>query len=105
MFTVFSETLIELATVASNGTKMPRADWKFLKKVELLVPSHELCERFQMQFDAQFSQIVTLLRANESLGAWGQGRTVLATKMHEKRRRESRGPVRTTANIPSIRPA
>lgn len=67
LFTVFSETFIELATVASNGTKMPRADWKFLRKLELLVPSHELCESFQAQFEAQFSQIVTLLRANESL--------------------------------------
>lgn len=26
LFTVFSETFIELATEASNGTKMPRAD-------------------------------------------------------------------------------
>lgn len=67
LFTVFSETFIELATVASNGTKMPRADWKFLKKLELAIPSRELCAQFQTHFDAQFSQIVGLLRANEVL--------------------------------------
>jgi type I restriction enzyme, S subunit len=69
LFTVFSDTFVELATVASKGTKMPRADWGFLKKLELAVPDTKLLENYQAQFDALFSQIVNLLRANEVLAA------------------------------------
>ncbi len=68
LFTIFSDTFIELATVASKGTKMPRADWGFLKKLELAVPNEKLLKTYQAQFDPLFSQIVNLLRANESLG-------------------------------------
>lgn len=67
LFTVFSDTFIELATVASKGTKMPRADWGFLKKLELAVPDEKLLEAFQAQFEVLFSQIVNLLRVNELL--------------------------------------
>ena len=67
MFTVFSDTFIELATVASKGTKMPRADWGFLRKLELAVPNKKLLELYQVQFDSVFAQIVNLLRANELL--------------------------------------
>jgi type I restriction enzyme S subunit len=69
LFTVFSETFIELASVASKGTKMPRADWDFLKKLKLTVPSVVLLEEFQSRFDSMFGQIVYLLRANENLKA------------------------------------
>jgi len=72
LFTVFSDTFVELATVASKGTKMPRADWSFLKKLEFAVPDTNLLEIYQSQFDALFSQIVNLLRSNE----------VLATSRH-----------------------
>lgn len=67
LFTVFSDTFIDLATVASKGTKMPRADWGFLKKLELAVPDKKLLELYQALFDAVFAQIVNLLRANEAL--------------------------------------
>lgn len=67
LFTVFSDTFIELATIASKGTKMPRADWGFLKKLELAVPNTQLLETYQAQFDTLFSQIVNLLKANEAL--------------------------------------
>jgi type I restriction enzyme S subunit len=36
--TVFSDTFIELATIAAKGTKMPRADWAFLEKLEFKIP-------------------------------------------------------------------
>jgi type I restriction enzyme S subunit len=67
LFTVFSDTFIELATVAAKGTKMPRADWGFLKKLELAVPDQTLLEAYQAQFEMLFSQIVNLLRVNEAL--------------------------------------
>lgn len=69
LFTVFSDTFIELATVAAKGTKMPRADWGFLKKLELAVPNKKLLELYQAQFDSVFTQIVNLLRANELLAS------------------------------------
>jgi type I restriction enzyme S subunit len=67
LFTVFSDTFVELATIASKGTKMPRADWGFLKRLKLAVPDKKLLEIYQAQFEAVFSQIVNLLRANELL--------------------------------------
>jgi type I restriction enzyme S subunit len=67
LFTVSSDSFIELATIACKGTKMPRADWGFLKKLELVVPDEKLLEAYQAQFDTLFSQIVNLLRANEAL--------------------------------------
>jgi type I restriction enzyme, S subunit len=67
LFTVFSDTFIELATIASKGTKMPRADWGFLQKLQLSVPNTQLLAAYQANFDIFFSQIVNLLRANEVL--------------------------------------
>lgn len=67
LYTVFSDTFIELATVASKGTKMPRADWAFLEKLELKVPTKELLEEFQEYFDGVFQQITNRLAANQLL--------------------------------------
>jgi len=67
LFTVFSDTFIELATIASKGTKMPRADWGFLKQIELAIPNTQLLEAYQTQFDSIFLKIVNLLRENEAL--------------------------------------
>ncbi|MBK6957096.1 MAG: restriction endonuclease subunit S [Nitrosomonas sp.] len=69
LFTIFSDTFIELATIASKGTKMPRADWGFLKQLELAIPDAKLLKVFQTKFELLFSQIVNLLRANEVLTA------------------------------------
>jgi type I restriction enzyme S subunit len=65
LFTVFSDTFIDLSTAASRGTKMPRADWGFLKKLQIRVPDEKLLQPYQTQFDELFSQIVNLLRVNE----------------------------------------
>ena len=67
LYTVFSETFIELATVASKGTKMPRADWDFLKKLEILLPPEPILQGFQKKFEAQFVAICKYLRQNELL--------------------------------------
>jgi type I restriction enzyme, S subunit len=66
LFTVFSDTFIELATIASKGTKMPRADWAFLEKLELKIPPSELLETYQVRFEETFSLIATLLKANKN---------------------------------------
>jgi len=65
LFTVFSDTFIELATIAAKGTKMPRADWAFLEKLEIKIPPPELLETYQGRFEEIFALIATLLRANQ----------------------------------------
>jgi type I restriction enzyme S subunit len=62
LFTLFSETFIELATISSKGTKMPRADWDFLKKLEILCPPESILQEFQKQFDSMFNSICSYLR-------------------------------------------
>jgi type I restriction enzyme S subunit len=64
LFTVFNESFIELATIASKGTKMPRADWDFLKKLDLIVPSDAMLEIFQMKFEPIFQELSTVATAN-----------------------------------------
>ena len=65
LFTVFSDTFIELATIAAKGTKMPRADWTFLERLELIIPPSDLLEAYQYRFEEIFSLIATLLQANQ----------------------------------------
>lgn len=67
LFTIFSDSFVELATIAATGTKMPRADWRFLKKQELRVPNDSLLKRFQSAFEPIYEQIVSLMKSNESL--------------------------------------
>ena len=67
LFTIFSDTFIELATISSKGTKMPRADWDFLSRLEIIVPSNNMLEKYQKIFDVVFDQIVNLLKSNELL--------------------------------------
>jgi len=64
LFTVFSDTFIELATIAAKGTKMPRADWAFLEKLEIKIPPPNLAKTYQSRFEEIFSQISALLRTN-----------------------------------------
>ena len=65
LFTVFNDTFIELATIAAKGTKMPRADWEFLERLELKIPPTKLLETYQSRFDEIYSLIVNLLRTNQ----------------------------------------
>ena len=67
LFTMFSDTFVELATIASKGTKMPRADWDFLKKLEIPAPTNNLLYLFQERFDFTFGMVCNLLGANEKM--------------------------------------
>ncbi len=67
LFTVFSDTFVDLATTASKGTKMPRADWAFLKKLEIKVPSDSLLRQFSSIFETLFAEMVTLAKMNGNL--------------------------------------
>ena len=78
LFTVFSTTFIELATASAKGTKMPRADWDFLKKLEILLPSNNILATFQTQFDSYFALICNYLNGNERLK---QSRNLLLSRL------------------------
>ncbi|MCP4151135.1 MAG: restriction endonuclease subunit S, partial [bacterium] len=67
LFTIFSDTFIELATISSKGTKMPRADWDYLKKMEIILPDKNLLTTYQDQFDKYFSLICKYANSNEIL--------------------------------------
>lgn len=67
LFTVFSETFIEIANTASKGTKMPRADWHFLKQLRISVPSDALLKRFSAMAKPMLDEITKLIQVNESL--------------------------------------
>ena len=67
LFTIFSNTFIELATISSKGTKMPRADWNFLEKLEIVLPSQKILEEYQEKFEIYFSLMSNLSRINEKL--------------------------------------
>ena len=65
--TVFSEAFVDLATTASKGTKMPRADWDFLEKAPLLVPSETLLKNYADKSAPIFNKTANLTQQNEQL--------------------------------------
>jgi type I restriction enzyme S subunit len=67
LFTIFSDTFIELATTSSKGTKMPRANWDFLKRLEIILPNQKILELYQEKFDAYFSLMCKISNSNEIL--------------------------------------
>lgn len=67
LFTLFSESFVELATIASKGTKMPRADWDFLKKQQLPVPPVTALKQYQDIFETCFAEVGILLAQNQRL--------------------------------------
>jgi type I restriction enzyme, S subunit len=72
LFTVFSETFVELANTASKGTKMPRADWHYLKQLRISVPPQALLEAFTQLVRPMLDELTTLILANELLTAQAQ---------------------------------
>lgn len=62
LFTIFSDAFIDLANVSSKGTKMPRADWDFLKKTELRLPPKDILESFNEICMPRIDQIFIFLQ-------------------------------------------
>ena len=46
---------------------MPRADWAFLKQLQLVVPHEQILEQYQAQFDIVFKEIANLLESTQLL--------------------------------------
>jgi type I restriction enzyme S subunit len=64
---VSSNSFIDLATTASTGTKMPRADWDFLIKQKIIYPEIGILKQFQKIFDNSLSAIFNYQKRNEML--------------------------------------
>ena len=64
---VSSEHFIEYATMTSQGTKMPRADWKVLVKYPILIPPDQIAQRFARFVRDVVDQIQNLIFRNINL--------------------------------------
>lgn len=60
LFTVFDDHFIEFADMVSNGTKMPRSEWKVLKSYEIVVPTPDALQAFDKIAVSAFSKIINL---------------------------------------------
>ena len=64
---VSSEHFIEYATMTSQGTKMPRADWKVLVKYPVIIPPDQITQRFSSFVRDIVKQIQNLIFQNRNL--------------------------------------
>ena len=64
---VSSEHFIEYATMTSQGTKMPRADWKVLVKYPVVIPPEQITQRFSSLIRDIVDKIQNLIFQNRNL--------------------------------------
>ena len=65
--TVFTEHFVDTATQSSNGTKMPRANWKVLKNYPVIIPAEYILEKFQNLSQETLILIGNLVKQNQLL--------------------------------------
>ena len=64
---VSSEHFVEYATITSQGTKMPRADWKVLVKYPVVIPPDQITQRFSNFVRDVVDKIQNLIFQNRNL--------------------------------------
>ena len=64
---VSSEHFVEYATITSQGTKMPRADWKVLVKYPVIIPPDQITQRFSSCVRDVVDKIQNLIFQNRNL--------------------------------------
>lgn len=64
---VFTDAFVAHATATSNGSKMPRTDWKVLKDYSLVLPPKDLLKRFSMLSENAIDQQQNLVSHNQTL--------------------------------------
>ncbi len=67
LMTVFSDDFVSRATLTSQGTKMPRANWEVLQKYPVVIPSEELLLEFNRMVKNPIELIQNLLFQNRNL--------------------------------------
>ena len=64
---VSSEHFVEYATITSQGTKMPRADWKVLIKYPVVIPPEQITQCFSSFVQDVVDKIQNLIFQNRNL--------------------------------------
>jgi len=64
---VSSEHFVEYATITSQGTKMPRADWKELVEYPVIIPPDQITQRFSSFVGDVVDKIQNLIFRNRNL--------------------------------------
>jgi type I restriction enzyme S subunit len=64
---VSSDSFVEYATRTSQGTKMPRTDWKVLVKYPVVIPPRQILLHFNDIIQDSIDQIHNLIRRNRNL--------------------------------------
>lgn len=64
-----SDAVIEQATASSEGTRMPRASWKDLAKIEVPWPGHDDAARFSQSVESLRSASIAVLTENRTLAS------------------------------------
>lgn len=67
--TVFTDSFVEVATLSSTGTKMPRANWEILKNYKIPSPPLKLLCKYQLTVDNIIAKIETSVYQNQTLKA------------------------------------
>lgn len=73
-----SDSFVQHAVATSNGTKMPRANWKVLRQWAVLIPGDVLLGRFNTLVGPMLDQIAALTFQNRALA---QARDALLPKL------------------------
>jgi len=66
---VSSEEFVEYSTLTSQGTKMPRANWKVLVEYPVLIPPQSILAQFNAIVDNIVTQIQNMIFRNKNLRA------------------------------------
>jgi len=64
---VFTDAFVAHAAATSNGSKMPRTDWKVLKDYPHILPPKDLLARFSALFESAVEQQQNLVSRNQTL--------------------------------------
>ena len=64
---VFGDHFIDYATAISQGTRMPRADWKVLAEYQLFLPPTELMYQFNRMIQNIINKIHNIISINANL--------------------------------------
>lgn len=64
---VFSIDFVKYAVLISQGTKMPRAEWKSLRMYRFVIPPNDIAERFDNIISPIIDVMILNIRKNEKL--------------------------------------
>ena len=69
VLTLSSEEFVDHATQTSNGTKMPRADWKVIRNFPVVRPDRSISDRFSEMVRSNLELAQALMFCNRELAA------------------------------------